>query len=935
MSVNYLYGELNDRVTPVEYTGKETKTTQTSVDNDEREISVDVPFLDPDVIKEGSYVSRVSGIGKEVQVISSTDDGTYTLEATRSGNEVLVQWGHKTRENVDKKIADLEEQYNQFEEDVHQALKEERDRAEKVEGGLDTLNEGLSKDSLTSAINSENTRAKSVEGDLESIDSSIKGANLSIAIDNEYKRAKGVEGDLNELQTSDKSNLVEALNAEVKDREKAVSDEQTRATKAEEKNASDIQSLNDRVGANVSLLTDNKDTIVDAINEAHQEIISETDRAKGVEGELSSLNTNNKNNIVAAVNELKDNIDNNKTNLEELQTSLNEEISTARAAEQTNAEAISAETTRATGRETEIESSLNSKITNEVATLNSTIEDRVSTLNGRIDTELQEITNVHDELTTKIGENKGAIDAEVKRATDIETQLRADLTLLGERVTSEETQNDLQDSQIQNLIKAQTTLDGKITAETTRATDKEIELTTNVATNTTNITAINKRLDDDNILRNQQHTDLQSSITSNTEAIADINKKIPNEATPTNQLADKAYVDNAVSQNSARFLTSTEAGDEQWASIDVLRAGPWYYDGKQTTPENNDYAIYLKENGGAQEQWRASYQKGRWEELYKISTGFTPTQQAALDSGITTSGVSQIDTNKNDITTLKQTTQTQNTAIQGKVDQSKAQNKIYATDGSGEQTTLTYSSNDTTANTIVQRDASGRVKVADPSATSDATTKSYVDSATTNIPKTKLASDVQTSLDLADSALQSIEASATASTGAVKAVVTPTTVGNKSTLKFEFTIPQGPKGPKGDNGADGKQGPQGPVGPTGATGADGGQGPKGDTGTAAGFGNPTGSATSLDAGANPTVNVTATGPNTAKVFTFTFGIPKGATGPAGKDGVGIITSLNGTTGTNRAIYAPITSGTAGQVLYSKGGGLAPEWENIHIDDGEI
>ena len=61
--------------------------------------------------------------------------------------------------------------------------------------------------------------------------------------------------------------------------------------------------------------------------------------------------------------------------------------------------------------------------------------------------------------------------------------------------------------------------------------------------------------------------------------------------------------------------------------------------------------------------------------------------------------------------------------------------------------------------------------------------------------------------------------------------------------------------------------------PKGATGA---------AGAAAGFGTPTASATAVAAGGNPTVTVTASGANTSKVFDFKFGIPRGA---AGADGV--------------------------------------------------
>ena len=52
----------------------------------------------------------------------------------------------------------------------------------------------------------------------------------------------------------------------------------------------------------------------------------------------------------------------------------------------------------------------------------------------------------------------------------------------------------------------------------------------------------------------------------------------------------------------------------------------------------------------------------------------------------------------------------------------------------------------------------------------------------------------------------------------------------------------------------------------------------GPTGAAAGFGTPTIAVETLPAGSNATASVTASGDNTAKVFNFNFGIPKGADG---------------------------------------------------------
>lgn len=76
----------------------------------------------------------------------------------------------------------------------------------------------------------------------------------------------------------------------------------------------------------------------------------------------------------------------------------------------------------------------------------------------------------------------------------------------------------------------------------------------------------------------------------------------------------------------------------------------------------------------------------------------------------------------------------------------------------------------------------------------------------------------------------------------------------------------------------------------------------GGSGTPAGFGIPTASATQLESTEQPTVSVEASGPNTAKVFDFKFGIPKGENGKNGESaGFGIPTvSVQNTTGTPSA-----------------------------------
>ena len=71
---------------------------------------------------------------------------------------------------------------------------------------------------------------------------------------------------------------------------------------------------------------------------------------------------------------------------------------------------------------------------------------------------------------------------------------------------------------------------------------------------------------------------------------------------------------------------------------------------------------------------------------------------------------------------------------------------------------------------------------------------------------------------------------------------------------------------------------------SGASTVYGAKGDKGDTGDAAGFGEPTAKASRVGTSEDPTVKVTASGPDTAKVFAFEFGIPQGLPGQDGQNG---------------------------------------------------
>lgn len=123
-------------------------------------------------------------------------------------------------------------------------------------------------------------------------------------------------------------------------------------------------------------------------------------------------------------------------------------------------------------------------------------------------------------------------------------------------------------------------------------------------------------------------------ITTNTNDITAINEKIPEQASTTNQLADKNFVNSSIATNTANFIGT-------FNSVAELEA----YSGTLT---NNDYAFVISTDVDGNTVYNRYKYNGETEEwLFEYAlnnSSFTSTQWAAINSGITSSDVTTIGT---------------------------------------------------------------------------------------------------------------------------------------------------------------------------------------------------------------------------------------------------------------------------------------------------
>ena len=148
-------------------------------------------------------------------------------------------------------------------------------------------------------------------------------------------------------------------------------------------------------------------------------------------------------------------------------------------------------------------------------------------------------------------------------------------------------------------------------------------------------------------------TTIVTQVGTNATDISTINGLIPAQATTANQLADKSFVNSSVQTATANFRGNWAS----WAAVPTnANDYPEDYAGSKT-PTVNDYLVVQDASGYTGETldgtWRFKYSgtwgtdgKSGWLPEYQVNeTPLTSAQLAALNSGITAAGVTQIATN--------------------------------------------------------------------------------------------------------------------------------------------------------------------------------------------------------------------------------------------------------------------------------------------------
>lgn len=292
-------------------------------------------------------------------------------------------------------------------------------------------------------------------------------------------------------------------------------------------------------------------------------------------------------------------------------------------------------------------------------------EDDIAVVDSEIATINGEITTIKANLSQETSERKSA-DTTLQNNINSEATTRANAdTTLQDNIDNEASTRASADTTLQSNIDK---VSGNLATEITNRTNADSNLQSQITTNKNNIATNTADIATNEI-----------NIATNTADIDTIKSKIPAQASATNQLADKDFVNSSIATATATFRgtynlvsdlkLSTTATHEQVAT--ALKS-------KIATADNEDYCYVQIPTSASTPTTIASvdrykYNGSAWAYEYTLNnSGFTQEQWNAINSGATATLVSQITTNKTNIsaltTELNEFETATNNALAGKED---------------------------------------------------------------------------------------------------------------------------------------------------------------------------------------------------------------------------------------------------------------------------
>lgn len=165
-----------------------------------------------------------------------------------------------------------------------------------------------------------------------------------------------------------------------------------------------------------------------------------------------------------------------------------------------------------------------------------------------------------------------------------------------------------------------------------------------ISTETNRATAAEQQLQNSITALESRATTIEGVDDTQDNRLEAIEALIPPQAATTNQLADKDFVNSSITAQASRLLSYDSNGSPFPTQNTLFTAATFYYGPTAVTPTDNDYAIVQEDETQDNGQVRYTFQNGNWIFVYKINDApFTNAQQAAINSGVTSTNFVRTD----------------------------------------------------------------------------------------------------------------------------------------------------------------------------------------------------------------------------------------------------------------------------------------------------